>query len=66
MMTLPRDYEVRFQRPNGCLSILMFLQAASDRDAQTQDLQMLRGGLSRASVWRNGVFVASLHSIGVR
>ena len=61
MISLPFDYEVRLQRPDGRLSIRMFLQAANDTEAKTKASQMMRGGVSYASVWREGRFIDSLY-----
>jgi hypothetical protein len=64
MINLPTDYEVRVQRPDGRLSIIMFMQAASDGEAKFQAFRMMRSGLNKASLWRDGMLVDSLYRIG--
>ena len=61
MISLPLDYEVRLQRPDGRLSIRMFMQAAGDAEAKARASEMLRGGVSYASLWRDGKFVDSFY-----
>ena len=64
MMSLLHDYEIRIQRPDGRLSIHLFMLASLDHEAGKLASQMLSDRLSSAFVWRDGTFIGSLHQIG--
>ena len=58
-----KDYEVRFHRADGSLSLVMILPALSDRDAKRQAEKMLSAGLTNAHIWNDGELVDSIYKI---
>ena len=64
MMRLPHGYEIHVHRPNGRLSVVMFLQAADDQEAGKLAFQMISGEMNSALVWRDDIFIGSLHRTG--
>jgi len=64
MNTVSRDYEIRFHRADGKLSLVMFVPALSDADAEHQAKKMLLAGLSNAHIWdEEGRLVHSLYRL---
>jgi hypothetical protein len=60
MLSLPRQYEVHLRRPDGRLTLRMFLLAANDAEARARTSWMMRGEALKASLWRDDICVASL------
>lgn len=57
------DYEIRLHRADGKLSLIAMVVAANAEDAEHQASDLLKGYLTNAYIWRDGVFVQTLYRL---
>ena len=59
-----KDYEIRFHRQDGTLSLVMIVPAMSDAEAKSRAKQMLQAGLTNAHVGdADGKLVDSIYRL---